>query len=106
MGRVDWTLTAKTPSLGMEPWSVEFTPPRRRAPTVRVKRRTENCMGLVTAGAGIHFSAATSGCVQTAGVKMLSLQGDAPRLEVSIAWRRDDPSPVLRSFIEVAGIRA
>lgn len=60
-------------------------------------------MALVTAGAGVHFSVASSfGCLKSSGVRLLRLTGEAPRLEIGLMWRRDDASPPLRRFLEAA----
>lgn len=71
-------------------------------PKVRVKKRNEHCMALVTTGAGVHFSVASPGCLQSSGVKLLRLAGGAPRLEIALVWRRDDTSPLLHQFLEAA----
>lgn len=71
-------------------------------PKVRVKKDDEPCMGLVTSGAGIHFSAAAQSCIQMAGVRLVDLAGEAPSLETSLAWRKSDPSAALRRFLEIA----
>jgi len=69
-------------------------------PKVRVKREDEHCMALVTSGAGVHFSAAGSSCLHLAGVSLLDLTGEAPKLEIVTIWRKDDPSETLRTFLE------
>ncbi|MBK1881257.1 LysR family transcriptional regulator [Luteolibacter pohnpeiensis] len=75
-------------------------------PKIRVKTEQEHCMGLVTSGAGIHFSAAPSMCLKMSGISFIDLDGEAPCLEISMAWRTDDPSPALASFLKAASTRS
>jgi LysR family transcriptional regulator, benzoate and cis,cis-muconate-responsive activator of ben and cat genes len=71
-------------------------------PRIRVKIEDEPCMGLVTSGAGVHFSAATASCVKVAGVTFIELEGETPEIEVFMAWRKADPSEALAKFLTVA----
>ena len=73
-------------------------------PKIRLKTEDEHCMGLVTSGAGIHFSAAPSMCLKMSGVSFVDLAGEAPLLEVFAAWRSDDPSEALAKFLKSAGV--
>jgi DNA-binding transcriptional LysR family regulator len=67
-------------------------------PKVRIKRTGENCMGLVMTGMGVHFTMSDGGCMKLPGVRFLDLEGQAPELRMAVAWRRDDPSPLVREF--------
>lgn len=73
-------------------------------PRVRVKGKEEHCMGLVTSGAGVHFSVASSACLQTSGVAFVELAGEAPAFEIHAMWREADPSPALARFLTFAGL--
>ena len=70
-------------------------------PRTRVLKPDEHCMGLVTSGAGVHFSVADSACISHSGVSFIKLSGEAPVLEVALAWRIGDPSPALKAFLEM-----
>ena len=59
-------------------------------------------LGLVAAGVGVSL---VWGCMRNlgrSGVVYRPLAGQTPRLETALAWRRDDPSPVLARFLAVA----
>ena len=59
-------------------------------------------LGLVAAGVGVSL---VWGCMRNlgrSGVVYRPLAGRTPRLETSLAWRTDDPSPVLAEFLALA----
>ncbi|MES2437755.1 MAG: LysR substrate-binding domain-containing protein [Verrucomicrobiota bacterium] len=70
-------------------------------PKIRVKKEDEPCMGLVTSGAGVHFSAATASCVRMAGVTFIDLLDRTPKVEIASVWRTTDPCETLRKFLVV-----
>ena len=58
-------------------------------------------VALVGAGLGVSLMVAPVPPASGQGVVYRSLQGNSPRWEMALAWRRDDPSAVLRRFLEV-----
>jgi DNA-binding transcriptional LysR family regulator len=58
--------------------------------------------GLVAAGIGISLVPASIALLRTAGVVYRTLDAGALTAEMAVAWRRDDTSAVLATFLEVA----
>ena len=58
-------------------------------------------LGFIAAGLGIALLPASFKHFQRPGVIYRRLQPSTPEIELAIAWRRDDPSPVLQAFLEV-----
>lgn len=61
----------------------------------------QTIISLVSAGLGIALVPASLRNLARAGVVYADL-GDAPMLETGLAWRRDDETPTLRQFLELA----
>lgn len=57
-------------------------------------------MWLISAGLGIAPMPVMSDIVKRSGIAFRALPPDAPVYEMVMAWRRDDPSPVLRHFVK------
>lgn len=75
-------------------------------PRTLVKKKGQNCMALVASGAGVHFSAAHGQCVRIEGVNFVALKGEAPVLEMGLAFRDGDDTPLvkdLRSLLATQG---
>lgn len=70
------------------------------APTIaHHAAETHTLLGLVSSGIGVALLPA-SGCrLPVPGVTYRQLAGDAPRLDLCLAWRRDETSPVVRAFV-------
>lgn len=64
-----------------------------------VKHQTR--VGLVAAGVGIAFVPESTQQFGLAGVSYCTLIGESPELQLALAWRRENLSPVLREFIQV-----
>lgn len=58
-------------------------------------------LGFIAAGLGIALLPASVKHFQRPGVVYRSLQPSSPNVELAMAWRRDDSSPVLQTFLEV-----
>ena len=58
-------------------------------------------IGLVAAGIGIAFVAASMQKISRPGVIYRQLQEDTPNLQLAIAWKTEQQSPVLQSFLTV-----
>ncbi|NOJ47218.1 LysR family transcriptional regulator [Bradyrhizobium archetypum] len=71
--------------------------PRLGQPTPRIT----STLGLIAAGLGIALVPSTMQSVRMAGVVYRRLRETAPKAFLGLAWRRDDPSPVLKQFINV-----
>jgi DNA-binding transcriptional LysR family regulator len=61
----------------------------------------QTIVSLVSAGLGIALVPASLRNLARAGVRYVDLQ-DAPMLETGIVWRRDDDTPTLRHFLDLA----
>lgn len=62
---------------------------------------TQTILGLVAAGIGLSLMPASVQALGAPGLAYRRLKGRGPRLEMAIAWRRDDPSRVLDHFLAV-----
>lgn len=67
-------------------------------PKFQQKTRDQNCMGLVSAGIGVHFVAGHAACIGGRSIAYVEIEEPAPVLELAIAWRRDDSAPELALF--------
>ncbi len=56
---------------------------------------------LISAGFGIAPTAAPLGDVKRSGLVSRPLPAGLPPVQTALAWRRDDPSPVLKNFREM-----
>jgi len=70
----------------------------------RVKDCTEgqSCLCLVEAGMGVSFVTSRVECAASGEMRIIDLEDPAPTLSVALAWRRDDPSPLLDSLRHLA----
>jgi DNA-binding transcriptional LysR family regulator len=59
-------------------------------------------IGLVGAGLGVALVPASARKLAIPGVIFRPLAEPAPRAEIALAWRRDDPSPILVNFLRTA----
>ncbi len=59
-------------------------------------------MPLVAAGLGVSIVPRSASRILVDGVGFLSIEGDAPRMEISLAYRRHDRSAVVQNFVAVA----
>jgi DNA-binding transcriptional LysR family regulator len=57
---------------------------------------------LVAAGLGVSIVPRSVSRIQGNGVVCLAIEGDAPRAEICLAYRRDDGSPAVQNFVAVA----
>lgn len=69
-------------------------------PRVINKTREHNCLGLVSAGVGVHLVGLSHKTFQSSTVKILDLAGDAPTYGIAIAYRKNDPCELLSVFKE------
>ena len=63
--------------------------------------RITSALGLVAAGLGISLIPATMQSVRMTGVSYRSLTDTSAKAFLGLAWRRDDPSPVLKKFVSL-----
>jgi DNA-binding transcriptional LysR family regulator len=61
----------------------------------------QTILGLVAGGFGVSLLPGTVRNLRPRGVVFRSLNGRLPRAETAVAYRRDDPSEVLRAFVLV-----
>ncbi|MGF1488814.1 MAG: LysR family substrate-binding domain-containing protein [Prochloraceae cyanobacterium] len=63
---------------------------------------TQTRLGLVAAGVGISFILSSSQNLTMKGVVCRSLLEEFPKLELAIAWQKNNSSRVLQQFIKLA----
>ncbi len=61
----------------------------------------QTIVGLVSAGMGIALVPQSVSNLKRPGVAYKPLADNTPQVETGLAWRRDNMSPVLRSFLEL-----
>ncbi|MBV8667151.1 MAG: LysR family transcriptional regulator [Burkholderiaceae bacterium] len=61
----------------------------------------QTIVGLVSAGMGIALVPQSVSNLKRPGVEYKGLAGKTPLVETGLAWRRDNPSPVLHSFLDL-----
>jgi len=61
----------------------------------------QTIVGLVSAGMGLALVPQSVSNLMRPGVEYRALADPTPRVDTGIAWRRDNPSPVLRGFLEL-----
>lgn len=61
----------------------------------------QTIVGLVSAGMGIALVPQSVSNLKRPGVTYKPLAGKTPTIETGIAWRRDNPSPVLHAFLKM-----
>ncbi len=66
----------------------------------------QTIISLVSAGMGLALVPASLRHLARSGVRYVALEGKAPMLETGLVWRRDDDSPTLRSFLDIAAMLA
>ena len=59
-------------------------------------------IGLVAANMGISLVPASAQFLRSQGVVYRPLEGDITQIEMAMVWRRDDHSPVVEAFLELA----
>ncbi|NJM69182.1 MAG: LysR family transcriptional regulator [Scytonema sp. RU_4_4] len=71
------------------------------SPTVIHRDTDRSFLGLVTANMGVCFMTSSMQNAKNPGILCLPIAGDAPTLEHAVAWRRDDSSVFVSSFLQV-----
>ncbi len=62
----------------------------------------KGCLCLVEAGMGVSFVTNRIDCAASGDMRILDLEEPAPCLRVALAWRRDDPSALLKTVQKLA----
>ncbi|MCA6111282.1 LysR family transcriptional regulator [Bradyrhizobium cenepequi] len=57
---------------------------------------------MVAAGFGVSIVPQSTDRIRAEGVRYLPIKGDGPVAPISLAYRRDDHSPAVRNFVELA----
>ena len=71
------------------------------SPRIVQEAQMQTIISLVAAGIGIALVPATLENLSRKGLVYKPLAGRAPKLELAVAWRREDRSPLLRTFLDV-----
>jgi DNA-binding transcriptional LysR family regulator len=61
----------------------------------------QTIVGLVSAGMGLALVPQSVSNLMRPGVEYRALRDATPQVETGLAWRRDNPSPVLQGFLEL-----
>jgi DNA-binding transcriptional LysR family regulator len=61
-----------------------------------------SCVPMVAAGLGVSIVPRSIGRLLVHGVSYVSIEGDAPVIDLTLAHRRDDRSPAVRNFVAIA----
>lgn len=69
---------------------------------VQEAREMQTVVGLVAAGLGVSLVPASVGADEHHGVAYRPVAGSAPTVELALAWRPEDRSPVLAAFLATA----
>ena len=64
----------------------------------------QTIVGLVSAGMGMALVPQSVSNLQRPGVDYRALSGKSPLIETGLAWRRDNPSAVLRAFLDMTAL--
>jgi DNA-binding transcriptional LysR family regulator len=64
--------------------------------------QTHAVVGLVSAGIGVALVPASAEEIRLRGVEFRRLAERSPSVSTTLAWRRDDTSPVLEAFVKTA----
>jgi DNA-binding transcriptional LysR family regulator len=59
----------------------------------------QTIIGLVSAGMGIALVPQSVSNLKRKGVRYLNLPDNCPKVELGVAWRKDNPSPTLQAFL-------
>ncbi|MGE7759650.1 LysR family transcriptional regulator [Peribacillus sp. NPDC097895] len=65
-------------------------------------KEIQTVVGLVAAGLGISIVPRSTGNLHARDVAYVNIEGEAPRVEMSIAWRTDDNSTMVKQFLDTA----
>jgi len=65
----------------------------------------QTIVSLVSAGMGLALVPQSVSNLMRPGVEYRALADQTPHVETGIAWRRDNPSPVLAGFLELLSLR-
>lgn len=65
----------------------------------------QTIVGLVSAGMGMALVPQSVSNLQRPGVDYRALSGKIPLIETGLAWRRDNPSAVLRAFLDMTALQ-
>ena len=68
---------------------------------VQEARTTPTIVSLIAGGMGVSLLPDSLRSLQRAGVVYRPLRAPAPATDMAVLWRPDDPSPTLRSFLEI-----
>jgi DNA-binding transcriptional LysR family regulator len=71
------------------------------SPNIVQEAQMQTIVSLVAAGIGIALVPSTLENLSRKGLVYKPLSGVLPKLELAVAWRRDDHSPLLASFLKV-----
>jgi DNA-binding transcriptional LysR family regulator len=61
----------------------------------------QTIIGLVSAGMGIALVTQSVSNLKRPGVEYRAFREASPQVEIGLAWRRDNQSPVLAAFLEL-----
>lgn len=69
--------------------------------TIQEASQLQTLLSFVAAGMGITLIPASARVFQMPGIVYVDLEPPAPTVDVMVAWRGDDSSPVVRTFLKI-----
>ncbi len=71
------------------------------SPHIALEAQMQAIVSLVAAGVGVALVPASLQNLRRKGLVYRPLLGTFPKVELAVAWRKEDLSPVLQSFLEI-----
>jgi len=71
------------------------------SPRIVQEAQMHTIVSLVAAGIGVSLVPATLENLSRRGIVYRKLAGSTPKLELAVAWRHEDRSPLLAAFLNV-----
>lgn len=65
-------------------------------------KEIQTIIGLVAAGLGVSIVPSSTENIQARDVMYVDIQGEAPQVDMNIAWRTDNDSALVKQFIDTA----
>ncbi|AET67401.1 transcriptional regulator [Desulfosporosinus orientis DSM 765] len=65
-------------------------------------KEIQTIVGLVAAGLGVSIVPRSTANIQARDVMYVDIRGEAPQVEMSIAWRTDNNSTLIKQFLDIA----
>jgi DNA-binding transcriptional LysR family regulator len=71
------------------------------SPNISLEAQMQTIVNLVAAGLGVALVPQSLVNLRRKGLTYKRLADPVPKIALAVAWRADDPSPVLHTFLQV-----